>query len=150
MGMTCQYSSSGHFSDWPVRVFYGLVTIYQGLFGIFSAGTIFHAVLIGQSWGHVMIAVLLVTGSLLLVDGVLAMIRYCTHINCAPVMPAMRVFHRRRPWLFLPPVFCYYVTLLYGAHGAGFLQYSYYMMLALAGVLFSLRDGVISQRQRGQ
>lgn len=145
----CQ-SNPGHFSDWPVRVFYGLVTIYQGLFGIFSASTIFHAVLIGQPWGLVMIVVLLLTGSLLLVDGVLAMIRYCTQINCRPVMPAMRIFHRRRPWLFLPPVFCYYITLLYGDHNAGVLQYSYYMMLALAGVLFSLRDGVLSQRQRGQ
>lgn len=138
-----------YLSDWPVRLFYGLVTIYQGLFGLFSAGTIFHAVLIGEKWGIAMIVVLLVTGLLLFVDGSLAMIRYCTHINCTPVLPAMRALHRRRPWLFLPPVFCYYITLIFGAHDIGLLQYSYYLMLALAGVLFSLRDGVISQRQRG-
>lgn len=149
MGLACDVKA-GHLSDWPVRVFYGLVTIYQGLFGIFSVGTIFHAVLVREAWGAVMIGVLLLTGSLLLIDGVLAMIRYCTQVNCRPVLPAMRLFHRRRPWLFLPPVFCYYVTLLYGASGASILQYSYYMMLALAGVLFCLRDGVLSQKQRGQ
>lgn len=148
MGLNvCQHAS---LSDWPVRVFYGLVTVYQGLFGIFSAGTIFHAVLESKVWGAAMIAILIITGILLLLDGVLAMVRYCTQINCNPILPAMRVFHRRRPWLFLPPVFCYYITLIYGSHSIGKLQYSYYIMLALAGVLFSLRDGVISQRQRGQ
>lgn len=139
------------YSDWPVRVFYGLVTLYQGLFGIFSANSIFHSVLLDQQWGAEVIIVLLATGAALLVDGLLSMLMYCTAVTCSsavrPITSALSISGRRRPWLFLPPSFCYYMTLL-GADGIGPLQYSYYIMLSIAGVVFCLRDGIISQKKR--
>lgn len=136
-------------ADWPVRIFYGLVTLYQGIFGIFVPTSIFY-----QAWHDykgilVIIGCLILTGSLLVIDGVFAMIRYCTQVNCERVRPAMAVFNHRRPWLFLPPVFCYYITLIlidhYSNQGA-WVVISYYVALALLGVIFCLRDGVISQR----
>src|SRR5690625_2222466 len=144
-------SHATDYSDWPVRVFYGLVTLYQGLFGIFSSSTIFHSVLIDHKWGVEVIIILLATGAALLIDGLLSMLMYCTAVTCSPavrpIASALSVSGRRRPWLFLPPSFCYYLTLL-GAQDLGPLQYSYYIMLSLAGVVFCLRDGVISQKTR--
>lgn len=136
-------------ADWPVRIFYGLVTLYQGIFGIFVPTSIFYQALQDHKGTLFIILCLMLTGVLLVVDGVFAMVRYCTRVNCERVRPAMATFNHRRPWLFLPPVFCYYITLVlanqYLVSGAGAVI-SYYVMLALLGVVFCLRDGVISQR----
>lgn len=73
------------------------------------------------------------------------MVRYCTTVDCAKVVPVMAIFQRRRPWLFIPPVFCYFVTLSRLEHSAGFSGWtlSYYIMLAVLGIVFSLRDGLV-------
>ncbi|TCV00507.1 hypothetical protein EV686_10387 [Paracandidimonas soli] len=140
-------------ADWPIRIFYGLVTLYQGLFGIFVPSSIFHQALESYNGAIAIITCLLAAGGLLVVDGLMAMVRYCTYMNCDPIRPAMQMFHRRRPLLFLPPVFCYYVTLILVNRRMDegvVVVTSYYVVLALAGVAFCLRDGIISQKaQRG-
>src|SRR5690606_27607984 len=140
-------------ADWPIRLFYGLVTLYQGLFGIFVPSSIFHQALQSYDGAIAIITCLLVAGALLVVDGLMAMVRYCTYMNCYSIQPAMVVFNRRRPLLFLPPVFCYYMTLILVNRRMDegvMVVTSYYVLLALAGVAFCIRDGIISQNaQRG-
>lgn len=136
-------------ADWPVRIFYGLVTLYQGLFGVFVPSSIFYQALQDHEGAVLIISVFLMTGLLLVVDGAFAMVRYCTPVNCDRVQPLMRLFHRWRHLLFLPPVFCYYVTLvLVNTHlKAGvWTVIGYYVVLAVLGVMFCLRDGIISQK----
>jgi len=135
-------------ADWPIRVFYGLMTLYQGLFGLFVPSSIFYQALQNYEGAAAIITCLLAAGALLVVDGLFAMIRYCTHVSCERVDPAMVIFNRWRPLLFLPPVFCYYVTLILVNRQlqAGVLTViGYYVVLAVLGVVFSLRDGIISQ-----
>lgn len=146
------YLSINMSADWPIRIFYGLMTAYQGLFGLFVPSSIFHQALQSHLCGVLVIAILLVTGALLTVDGFLAMVRYCTPLKCSSLMPAMSVFDRRRPWLFLPPAFCYFVTLVLVKHqlGTGATVVSiYYVLLGFAGVIFCLRDGMVGQNSRG-
>lgn len=136
-------------ADWPVRIFYGLVTLYQGLFGVFVPSSIFYQALRDYEGAVLIISVYLLTGLLLVADGAVAMIRYCTPVNCTRVQPLMRLFHRWRHLLYLPPVFCYYVTLvLVSTHlNIGVWTVTgYYVMLAVLGVAFCLRDGIISQK----
>tara|TARA_R110000851_G_scaffold333531_1_gene514902 strand:+ start:78400 stop:78891 length:492 start_codon:yes stop_codon:yes gene_type:complete len=147
------YFSLNMSADWPIRIFYGLVTLYQGLFGIFVPTSIFYQALESYSGAIAIISCLLIAGGLLVVDGLMGMIRYCTYMSCESIQPAMQLFHRRRPLLFLPPVFCYYVTLILvnkSMNEGVVVVTSYYVLLALAGVAFCLRDGIISQNaQRG-
>lgn len=152
MGLTikhgkCQrtYLSIHLSADWPIRIFYGLVTAYQGLFGLFVPTSIFHQALDNHTSVFMIIALLLLTGSLLVIDGFMAMLRYCTPLKCEPLLPTMSVFNRWRPWLFLPPAFCYYATLIL-VHSGDAVISIYYMMLGFAGVIFCLRDGIISQK----
>ncbi|QDQ87659.1 hypothetical protein FMZ60_08700 [Alcaligenaceae bacterium SJ-26] len=155
LGCHRSYLSVNMSADWPIRIFYGLVTAYQGLFGLFVPQSIFHQVLLAHPVSWLLIVVLLVNGTLLAVDGVLSMFRYCTSLDCARLHPAMLVFQRWRHLLFLPPAFCYYATLIL-VHGqideGAPLVNSYYILLALAGQLFCLRDAIVSQRAapRGQ
>lgn len=142
------YLSLNLSADWPIRIFYGLITAYQGLFGLFVPSSIFHQAMNRHIGVAVVIALLLFTGVMLIVDGFMAMLRYCTPLKCEPLLPAMSVFNRWRPWLFLPPAFCYYTTLvLVNADHAGSAVISiYYVSLGMAGVVFCLRDGIISQK----
>lgn len=156
MGLICSrhkavrpYLALNLSADWPIRIFYGLVTAYQGLFGLFVPSSIFHQALERHIGAALIIATLLATGVLLIVDGLIAMLRYCTSVNCESLQPAMSMFNRRRPWLFLPPAFCYFVTLVLvnPQLGSGATLVSiYYVTLGFAGVVFSLRDGIVSQR----
>lgn len=138
-------------ADWPIRIFYGLVTLYQGLFGVFVPSSIFHQALESYHGAIAIITCLIAAGLLLVVDGLMAMIRYCTYLSCYRIQPAMVFFNRRRPLLFLPPVFCYYVTLILVnarmTEGVVVVT-SYYVVLALSGVAFCIRDGIISQNAR--
>ncbi len=147
------YLSLNMSADWPIRLFYGLVTLYQGLFGIFVPSSIFHQALQSYDGAIAIITCLLVAGALLIIDGLMAMVRYCTYMSCYSIQPAMVVFNRRRPLLFLPPVFCYYMTLILVNRRMDegvMVVTSYYVLLALAGVAFCIRDGIISQNaQRG-
>ncbi|GEM_PF-6316303 len=159
MGMTIKklgchrsYMSINMSADWPIRIFYGLVTLYQGLFGLFVPQSIFHQVMGSYAGSWLLIAVLLLNGLLLAVDGVLAMFRYCTSMDCTRLNPVMLIFHRWRHLLFLPPVFCYYITLILinsRIDSGAALVNSYYIMLALAGQVFCLRDAIISSKARG-
>ena len=136
-------------ADWPVRIFYGLVTLYQGLFGVFVPSSIFYQALHDYEGAVLIVTILLSAGLLLVVDGGFAMVRYCTQVNCTRIHPAMCLFHRWRHLLFLPPVFCYYVTLvLVNTHlrSGVWTVIGYYVMLAVLGVVFCLRDGIISQK----
>ncbi len=135
-------------ADWPVRIFYGLVTLYQGLFGLFVPSSIFYQALQDHEAAVLIISIFLVAGGLLVVDGGFAMVRYCTRLNCARLHPAMCLFHRWRHLLYLPPVFCYYVTLVVNANlrTGVWTVIGYYVTLAVLGVVFCLRDGIISQK----
>lgn len=153
----------GHYNvrasaDWPVRILYGLVTIYQGLFGLLVPSNLFYEMRIWNPWTVAIIAGLILTGGLLVIDGLIGMIRYCTRVNCMPVSTVMRLFHRWRHLLFLPPVFCYYLAMQVilvlqvqvVAHdmvpvGSPIL-YAYYTTLALCGMAFCLRDAIISNQ----
>lgn len=132
-------------ADWPVRLFYGLVTIYQGLFGIFVSSSVFYQLWKWPIQAFIVISILLITGALLIADGVMALIRYCTDVDCRRILPTMAVFQRRRPWFFIPPVFCYFVTLslVERTNSVTAWTVSYYLMLAVLGVVFSLRDGLV-------
>ena len=132
-------------SDWPVRLFYGVVTVYQGLFGVFVSTSVFYKLWAWPFQALLVNSILLLTGFLLIADGLMSLILYCTEVDCRRILPAMAVFQRRRPWLFIPPVFCYFVMLsLVGQNGSVTAwTISYYLMLALLGVLFSLRDGLV-------
>lgn len=136
-------------ADWPIRVFYGLITVYQGLFGLFLPSSIFYRALMEHSWAMLFIAGLLASGGLLVIDGLLGMVRYCTGMHRPGMDKAMQVFQRWRHLLFLPPAFCYYVALLAAgsdnAPGAS-LVYGYHITLAMCGVVACLRDGIISNR----
>lgn len=136
-------------ADWPIRVFYGLITVYQGLFGLFLPSSIFHQAIDYHPWAIVFVAGLLVFGGLLVVDGLLAMVRYCTSVQRCVMDSAMRIFQRWRHLLFLPPAFFYYVVLLAGdsPEQPGLsLVYGYHIMLAMFGVAACLRDGIVSNR----
>lgn len=149
---TRTYLSLNMSADWPIRLFYGLMTAYQGLFGLFVPTSIFHQALEQSVLGMLIVSVLLITGGLLIVDGFMAMVRYCTPLKCGPIIPAMSVFDRRRPLLFLPPAFCYFVTLVLVKNqlGTGATVVSvYYVMLGFAGVIFCLRDGIVGQKSKG-
>lgn len=145
------YVSLTQSADWPIRLFYGLVTLYQGLYGIFVPSSIFYQATYQYDGAVVMISLLLIVGILMIADGVIAMIRYCTNLRCDRLQPLIALFNRRRPLLFLPPVFCYYITLILvnnqGSEGFS-LVISYYVLLSLAGVVFCIRDGIISQKAR--
>lgn len=136
-------------ADWPIRVFYGLITVYQGLFGLFLPSSIFNRAIIDHPWSLIFIVALLVSGGLLVIDGLLGMVRYCTNLHGCSMDAAMRLFQRWRHLLFLPPAFCYYVAMLAGDSapqpGAS-LVYGYHIMLAMFGVAACLRDGIISNR----
>lgn len=143
------YLSLNLSADWPIRVFYGLLTAYQGLFGLFVPSSIFYQALSEHPAAIVIISCLLGAGLLLVIDGVMAMVRYCTPLKCEPIQPAMALFNRWRPFLFLPPAFCYYVTLILVNRSSvtGVLVVSmYYVCLGVAGVVFCIRDGIISQK----
>lgn len=138
-------------ADWPVWVFYGLVTFYQGLFGLSVPSSIFYVATADTPGAFIIVAVLMLTGLLLLVDGLIAMVHYCTHVDCRRAQPAMRLFHRWRHLLFLPPVFCYYATfVIIGAHARRgmWVVLAYYVTLALMGVALCLRDALITQKTR--
>lgn len=145
------YLSLNLSADWPIRIFYGLITVYQGLFGLFVPSSIINEVMKQHFSAVLIIAVLLATGVLLVVDGFMAMVRYCTPLKCQPLLPVMSMFNRRRPWLFLPPAFCYYVTLVLVSPepkaGTAVIT-AYYVILGFAGVIFCLRDGIVGQRSR--
>lgn len=148
MGCHRSYLSLNMSADWPVRIFYGLVTAYQGLYGLFVPGSVFYRAMQLHEAAVLIIGVLLAVGLLLVIDGVLAMFRYCTPLSCEPIKPLMLLFHRWRHLLFLPPVFCYFATLVAVNRdvGAGVVVVNgYYLMLAAAGVAFCLRDGIVSQ-----
>lgn len=148
MGCYRSYLSLNMSADWPVRIFYGLVTAYQGLYGLFVPGSVFYRAIQLHDAALIIIGVLLAAGLLLLIDGVLAMFRYCTPFSCDPVKPLMLIFHRWRHLLFLPPVFCYFATLVVVSTEVGpgaIIVNGYYIMLATAGVAFCLRDGIVSQ-----
>lgn len=134
-------------ADWPIRVFYGLITAYQGLFGFFLPSSIFYEALRDHAWAVTFVSCLLVSGALLVADGVIGMIMYCTSVQCGSMNRAMRWFQRWRHLLFLPPVFCYYVALLSfdTTQGEGSaVVYGYYITLAMCGVVASIRDGIIT------
>ncbi len=136
-------------ADWPVRIFYGLVTAYQGLFGLCVSNSIFYVAIEHHPWAAAIIGCLLIAGSLLIVDGVLGILRYCTRLDCTTCAWPMKIFHRWRHLMFLPPAFCYYLTLISVSHDMRPVHpvvYAYYIMLALAGLLFCLRDAMISNR----
>lgn len=148
MGCHRSYLSLNMSADWPVRIFYGLVTAYQGLYGLFVPGSVFYRAIQLHDAALIIIGVLLAAGLLLLIDGVLAMFRYCTPFSCDPVKPLMLIFHRWRHLLLLPPVFCYFATLVVVSVEVGpgaIIVNGYYIMLATAGVAFCLRDGIVSQ-----
>lgn len=145
------YLSINLSADWPIRIFYGLITAYQGLFGLFVPTSIFNEAMKECTSAVLLIVILLITGLLLVADGFMAMIRYCTSLNCQSLMPIMSVFNRRRPWLFLPPAFCYYATLVLldpEPTASNAVIAVYYITLGFAGVVFCLRDGKIGQRTR--
>lgn len=147
MGLNLHICRLDPSSDWPIRLLYGLVTAYQGLFGVLMPGTLFFELWSWPAYATVILSILLATGLLLIADSAMAMLRYCTDINCRRIRPAMRVFQRRRPWLFLPPVFCYFTTLslIERTHTISILSISYYVILAILGIVFSLRDGLVGQ-----
>ena len=149
VGTRRTYLSMNASADWPIRIFYGLLTLYQGLSGLFVPSSIFYQALQMYGGSVLIITCLIGAGSLLAIDGLMAMIRYCTSLSCRRIQPAMAIFSRRRPLLFLPPVFCYYGTIIIvNRHiEEGLVTViSYYVMLALAGMMFCIRDGVISQK----
>lgn len=136
-------------ADWPIRVFYGLITFYQGLFGIFLPSSIFHRAVVDHPWATGLVAFLLVSGALLVVDGLLGMVRYCTDIQRPTMERPMMILQRWRHLLFLPPAFCYFAALLAAGNDnspGAVILYGYHITLAMCGVVACLRDGVISNR----
>lgn len=135
------------FSDWAARLFFGLLTLYQGIFGIFVPSSIFHRVYEAHQWsGIVIIALLLVAGVLLAVDGLLAMLRNCASAKGNQFVPTLNVLDRFRTWFFLPPAFCYFATLVLVKSEIGSvapLTSIYYVLLGFSGVVFCVRDSIV-------
>jgi len=125
-------------SDWPVRVGYGLLTLYQGVLLALAADDM-----------TALFTVLIIAGVLLLIDGSLALLRHCTSVNCTRLYPSMRLFQRWRHLLYLPPVFCYLAVLVWLKQSPGGLNWVmgiYYLVLAVLGMGLCIRDGLMSQK----